>query len=156
MKRIAPLALVVLILTAATARAGEIGFSEDFALAPDRAGPLKQLIPGTEEFYYYHALHYQNTEQFGKVDELLPTWVLRHGQTARVQEIRNRQALLTYDSQQQKSLEYLRGQLGLQFNHQREVLGKKPNLPLTLDPKIHQPRNALRSGLQPAPQPRRV
>ena len=33
--------------------------------------PLKQLIPGTEDYYYYHCLHLQNTEQFDKVDELL-------------------------------------------------------------------------------------
>lgn len=141
MTRVAPFARVLLVFAAVAvyakgAGAGEIGFIEEFALAPDRAGPLKQLIPGTEEFYYYHALHYQNTEQFGKVDELIPTWVQRHGKTARVQEILNRQALLTYDKSPQQSLEHLRTQLGLQFNHQREVLGKKPNLPLTLDPKI--------------------
>ena len=34
---------------------GVIDFIEDFALAEDRTIPLKQLIPGTEDFYYYHA-----------------------------------------------------------------------------------------------------
>src|SRR5689334_12700129 len=32
---------------------GEIGFIEDFSLATDRGVPLKQLIPGTEDYYYY-------------------------------------------------------------------------------------------------------
>ena len=36
---------------------GEIDFVEDFVLAKDRAAVLKQLVPGTEEFSYYHALH---------------------------------------------------------------------------------------------------
>ena len=59
-------------LTVTFAPAGEIGFLEDFALAKDRAAVLKQLIPGSEEYYYYHCLHYQNTEQFDKVDAMLP------------------------------------------------------------------------------------
>ena len=33
----------------------EIGFIEDFALAADRKEALRQLIPGTEDYYYYHA-----------------------------------------------------------------------------------------------------
>ncbi len=32
----------------------EVGFVEDFALARDRATALKQLIPGTEDYYYLH------------------------------------------------------------------------------------------------------
>ena len=94
-------------LMATFARAGEIGFLEDFALAKDRAAVLKQLIPGSEDYYYYHALHYQNTEQYDKVDALLPTWIQRHGHTARVREILHRQALLTYDKTPEKTLAYL-------------------------------------------------
>jgi hypothetical protein len=115
---------------------GEIGYVEEFALSADRAAALKQLIPGTEDFYYYHSLHLQNTEQFAKVEELLKPWIERHGQTARVREIQHRQALLTYAQSPQKSLDYLRQQLGLQFNHQKELLGAKPNLPTRLDPKL--------------------
>lgn len=113
--------------------AQEIGFIEDFALAPDRSVPLKQLIPGTEDYYYFHALHYLNVEQFERIDELLRAWIQRHGETQRVWEIRMRQALLTYDRDPQKSLGYLRTRLGVQFNHQKEVLGAEPNLPTTFD-----------------------
>ena len=49
-----------------TAVGGEIGFVEDFALAPDRAAALKQLVPGTDDYYYYHALQLLNTQQFDK------------------------------------------------------------------------------------------
>ena len=73
-----------------TSYGGEIDFREDFALSQDRAAVLKQLIPGTEDYYYYHALHYLQTEQFAKVTELLPTWVNRHGETGRVWQIRMR------------------------------------------------------------------
>src|SRR3979409_1054460 len=41
-------------------RASEIGFEEDFALSGNREETLKQLIPGTDDYYYYHCVHYQN------------------------------------------------------------------------------------------------
>src|SRR5207302_1024642 len=52
-----------LVLLTAAAAAGEVGFVEDFALSPDRAAALRQLVPGTEDYYYYHGLHYLNSEQ---------------------------------------------------------------------------------------------
>src|SRR5256885_426284 len=126
--------LVLVALFCQSVPAGEIGFLEDFALAKDRAAALKQLIPGSEDYYYYHCLHYQNTEQFNKVDAMLPAWIQRHGQTARVKEIRHRQALLTYDKSPDKSLAYLVETLGLQFNHERQLPGAKADLPTRLNP----------------------
>ena len=42
---------VFLCLAAWQTQAAEIGYLEDFALAKDRAIPLQQLIPGTEDYY---------------------------------------------------------------------------------------------------------
>ena len=50
----------VLFLFPVAMDATEIGYIEDFALARDRTVPLKQLIPGTEDYYYYHAIHCPN------------------------------------------------------------------------------------------------
>ena len=116
-----------------SAKAGEIGYVEDFALAKDRAEALKQLIPGTQDYYYYHALHYQNIEQFDRVDAILKPWIKRYKYSARVNEILNRQALLTYEKNSKESLAHLQRKLGLHFNHQREVLSRKPNLRTELD-----------------------
>ncbi len=118
----------------AQTRAGEINFIEDFALAPDRAVPLKQLVPGTEDFYYFHCLHAQQAEQFDKVEPLVTQWIQKIGHTQRVNEILARQALLTYDKNPQKTLEFLRNKLGVNFGHQKEELGVEPNLPTKLDP----------------------
>ncbi len=115
--------------------AAEIDYVEDFSLAQDRTVPLKQLIPGTEDYYYYHAIHYQNTEQFDKVEELLEAWIKRHKYTPRVREVQNRQALLTYAKNPDKSLEFIRQRLNLTFDHQRELLDRKPNLPTSLNQK---------------------
>ncbi|HYW79826.1 MAG TPA: hypothetical protein VE890_09635, partial [Thermoguttaceae bacterium] len=119
--RILPTVLLASTLLASTLAgaplAGEIDYIEDFSLAEDRSVPLEQLIPGTEDYFYYHALHRQNLGQFDQVDALLVPWIKAHKYTPRVREILNRQALLKYEQDPQASLEYLREQLGIQFNH---------------------------------------
>lgn len=117
-----------------TVSATEVQFIEDFALAKNRATALARLIPGTDDYYYFHCLNHQHLEQFEDVETLITTWVKRHGETARVREIRHRQALLTYRADPKATLAYLKQQLNLHFNHQRDQLDKRPNLPTQLNP----------------------
>lgn len=112
----------------------EIGFIETYALAEDRTKALEQLIPGTEDFYYFSALHAQVSGDLEKVDTFLEPWIKRYGETQRVQEIKNRQALIQYSENPKETLDYLRRVLGLQFNHRQQKLGERPNLPTELDP----------------------
>lgn len=127
---------VILIQGIVNTRGGEIEFVETFSLSADREAALKQLIPGTEDYYYWNCLHLLNTEQFEKVEGLLAPWVQRSGETQRVWEIRTRRALLTYDRNPQASLDYLRGRFGIHYPHQKEELNAEPNLPTTLDPSV--------------------
>src|SRR6185503_12427464 len=90
---ISPLVVFLTSVPAVRGGAGEVGFTEDFALAPDRAAVLKQLIPGTEEYYFYSCLNGQLTGKLDEVDRILQQWIDRHGRTSRVEEIENRQAL---------------------------------------------------------------
>ena len=129
-------ALVAGVILTPSGRAGEVGYIEDFALAGDRTAALRQLVPGTEDFYYYHALHLLNTAQYDKVRSHTAPWRERFGQTPRLTEIETRHALLTYEKDPKASLEYLRNRLGLHFDHQKEVIGAAPNLPTALDPKL--------------------
>ncbi|MBC8355256.1 MAG: hypothetical protein H8E66_25045 [Planctomycetes bacterium] len=133
MRRLTVVLAGLSVVCAAMVHAQEIGFIEKFALAEDRTEALKLLIPGSEEYYYFHCLHYQNTEQFDQVEELLKAWIKRYNYTPRVHQIQNRQALLTYEKDPAASLEFIRHRLGIQFNHQRETIGEKPNLPTGLD-----------------------
>ncbi|MFC1705899.1 hypothetical protein ACFL59_03640 [Planctomycetota bacterium] len=130
------MAAFVAALLAPGASGGEIGFEETYALADDRAKALEQLIPGTKDYYYYHCLHRQNTGDLDGVPELVKTWVGRHGRSVRVDEILNRQALLTYDRAPQASLKRIRQQLGVHFNHQRVVAERATQYPTSLDPKV--------------------
>src|SRR5438445_1864139 len=95
------------IFMVSAAAAGEVGYVEDFALARDRATSLRQLIPGTEDYYYYHCLFFLHTEQFEKVEELTKPWLQRFGQTPRLTEMQTRHALLTYERNPERTLAYL-------------------------------------------------
>jgi hypothetical protein len=127
--------LGAIVMITPNAQAAEVGYVEDYALAKDRNSVLKQLIPGTEDYYYYQALQLLNTEQFDKIEELTRAWYERHNQTPRLTEIQTRFHLLTYDKNPQRALNYLTNHFGIYFNHQKEVVGAAPNLPIALDPK---------------------
>lgn len=98
----------------------EIGFIEDFALAADREEALQQLIPGTEDYYYYHALNYQNTGQGRQLAETLTQWQKRFPKSGLRNLILNREALINYPRDPKNSLEHIQRELNLQFNHQQE------------------------------------
>ena len=109
---------------------------EALALAEDRREILAQLIPGTEDDYYHRCLEHQVRGELGEVPKLLDTWVKRHGETARVREIRDRQALLSFPSQPRDSLEHVRRRLNLTFDHQRETQAAERQLPTRLEPAL--------------------
>src|SRR6188474_1323690 len=75
----------------------EIGFIEKFALAPDREAVLGQLIPGSEDYYFFHALHYQSSKQAAKLKTMMDAWAKRFPDSERRRIIENRAALLGYD-----------------------------------------------------------
>src|SRR5262245_43596932 len=131
-----PAALAAGLLLTPTSHAADVGYAEDFALARDRAAALGQLIPGTEDYYYYHCLQLLNTAQLDKLDQYTKPWVERHGHTARVTEVQVRRHLLSYEKHPKAALDFLVAHLGLRFDHQKEVLGAAPNLPTALDPRL--------------------
>ncbi|MGR3319761.1 MAG: hypothetical protein ACUZ8O_14945 [Candidatus Anammoxibacter sp.] len=128
--------LAYLLLLSRICLGGEIGFIEKFSLAPDRSVPLNELILGTEDYYYYHALHYQNSGKLSEVENILKQWIKRYGYTDKVEEIRNRQALLMYETNPQHTLSFLKERLGLHFNHQKIVPDRKFTFPTVLDQNI--------------------
>jgi hypothetical protein len=118
------------------AQGSPIGFAEQWALATDRGKVLGQLIPGTRDFYYYHCRHKQDTGDFAAVEPLMRVWIQRHGRTARVIQIENRQALLTFEDNPSETLKFIQQRLGLNFDHQRQISEAKRNVPSRLDPTL--------------------
>ncbi|KAB2660232.1 MAG: hypothetical protein DVB31_14450, partial [Verrucomicrobia bacterium] len=110
----------------------EIGFVEKFALSADREATLAQLVPGTEDYYFFHALHYQSTGRKEKLAAILEAWGKRFPGSERRAIIENREALLAYDADPQRTLRFLRERLGLRFDHVQEIRDRKPDLPTVL------------------------
>ena len=110
----------------------EIGFVEDFALSKNRKTALKKLIPGTEDYYYYHSLHYQNTRETGQLADVLTQWTKRFPQSSLRNLIVNREALLNYSRDPKKSLAHIQRELNLQFNHQQEGKARARKFPSVL------------------------
>lgn len=136
MTRVAVFTVCLVVTSVSGAMGREIGYIEDYVLAADRTDALKSLIPGSEDYYYYHCLYYQSTEQFDQVRQLMRQWISRYKYTARVHEILNRQALLDYERDQAEALNRIRSRLKLRFNHQQERVGETPNLPVELDSRL--------------------
>ncbi|MCC7398444.1 MAG: hypothetical protein IT455_15345, partial [Planctomycetes bacterium] len=126
--------LTLAALTAALhAQGTPIGFEETWALAQDRAKVVNTLIPGTDDFYYYHCRERLDARDFATVRKVLPTWIERHGENQRVVEVQNRLALLAIEDDPQATFTLLRRRLGVTFDHQPVVPGAKSDLPTALD-----------------------
>ena len=111
----------------------EIGVLEEFVLSSDRESVLKKMVPGTSNYYYFNALHYQNLEQYEKVDEILGKWKKRLGEQENYRVIRNRQALLRYNSNPQETLDFLIKELNLYFAHRQKIPQAERDLPTEFD-----------------------
>jgi len=127
------LALALLFPFAALAD-NEIGFIERFALAADREKALGELVPGSEEYYFFHALHFQNVRDTAQLNDILNQWRKRTpNENSQRRIIENREAIVNYERDPQATLKYLIERLGIRHDHQQEVRDKKPDLPTQLD-----------------------
>ena len=118
---------------AAAAADTDIGFLETFALADDREATLGQLVPGTEEHEFFHALHYQSSGQDAKFAETLARWAERVPESEQRRMLENRQALLDYAKDPQRTLRHLRDRLQPRLDHVRRLPDQTPDLPTALD-----------------------
>ena len=127
------------------------GFREVFALAADREAALAQLIPGTEDHFYFSCLLRQHEGKLEQVPPLLAAWVERHGRTERVLEIETRQALLNYDRDPNGTTKWLVDRLQLSFDQQQQVPGKPSELPTSLDASLFDRDRLLQRALERRP-----
>jgi hypothetical protein len=134
-RRITLVLMLSLALFPLTRAENEVGFIETFAFAEDREATLSLLVPGTEESYFFRSLHYQNTRQREKLGEVLRQWAARFPKSERRKVIERRESLLTYETDPQKTLQFLRDELRPRLDHVQLVPDQKPNLPSSIDPK---------------------
>ena len=118
------------------ANAHETGFSERFALADNRDAVLSELIPGTENYFYYHCLHCQSVGKVSEARAHLEAWIAKSGLNEQTQRMRTRQFLLEYRSNSQPTLDHLQADFGIQLDHPAPRKDEAASLPTRLDPKV--------------------
>jgi hypothetical protein len=114
------------------------GFVERFALAENRDAVLTELLPGSDDAYYYKALNELNKGDFKNFRAAMDEWKRNRKSgwpNQRARELLNREAVLHYGIDPQGSLKYLRDQLNLHFNHSRKDATRVINLPSVFDNK---------------------
>lgn len=110
-----------------------IGFVERYALAGDREAALGELIAGTEEYAWFHALHYEQTGQWQRQQQVLDNWEQRQPNSDLVEFFTLRRALIQHEDNPERTLELLTEALNLRFDHQRDAADRERDLPTELD-----------------------
>ena len=88
---------LLLAVVANTAFGQDTNLLEEFVRSADREVVLKKLVPGTQQYYYLHALHYQNTNQLDKVDQVLVDWEKRFdSKSSQWKQMQHRQMPVSY------------------------------------------------------------
>lgn len=114
-------------------QAEEIGFIESFALAKDRTQVLPQLIPDTEDYFYYHVLYYQSVGKVAESQALLNQWVDKLGWSELARRMEARQMMLTYSTNREQTIQYLIAQLGANLAHTPPQKDRAASLSTKLD-----------------------
>ena len=112
-----------------------IGWMERYALAEDRQQMLDELIPGTDDFFFYHCLHYQTTGAIERSEAMLRDWLAQHRgvETPTITSMIDRQRLLTYPESPERTITYLVRRLGLNLHHSAPTTQGKRRYPSELE-----------------------
>ncbi|MCM8537672.1 MAG: hypothetical protein NE334_17155 [Lentisphaeraceae bacterium] len=113
----------------------EISFDEKFVFNPEQA--LKELIPGTEDYYFYNCLYFEKKKDFKKVEDLLAKWLSKNrSKSAAYTKMLNRFILLTHDENSERTYKHLIKSLRLRFSHSKPIEGMNQKGLSKLDPTI--------------------
>ena len=125
----------------------EIGFIENFALAKDRAQVLPQLIPDTEDYFYYHVLFYQSVGKVADAQAMLNSWVDKLGWSDLARRMEARQMMLTYSTNREQTIQYLISQLNANLAHTPPQRDRAASLSTKLDATLVDYANILKRAI---------
>lgn len=113
--------LAGLLLGLSAGRAAEpsdLEFLEAFVWG-DRAAALKELVPSTDDYFFFHCLHHQLAGDRVAFQQTLEQWrAANQGQwNARMIELRRRQRLMDFDRDPEELWSFLRSDQNLRFDH---------------------------------------
>ncbi len=120
---------------AQTLMAEPIGIMERYVLAADREAMLAELIPGSDDYYFFHCLHYQTTGQLEKAESIIKDWLAENKgrETALITAMLDRQRLLTYNDSPERTIDHLVRRLGVKLDHAPPAVKGERRYPSQLD-----------------------
>jgi len=130
------------------AQAEEIGFIETFALARDRAEVLPQLIPDTEDYFYYHVLFYQSVGKVADAQAMLSRWVDKLGWSDLARRMESRQMMLNYSTNREQTVQYLISQLNVNLSHTPPQRDRAASMSTKLDASLVDYANVLKRVIE--------
>jgi hypothetical protein len=141
--------LAVTLAMGSRAWAEPISWMEGFALAVDRQAKLSELIPGSDDYYFYHCLHLQTTGQLERSEAMIRDWLAEHqgNETAAITAMIDRQRLLTYRETPQRTIDHLVRRLGIQLDHAPPATPNERRFPSELDPALLNPERLVIEAL---------
>lgn len=149
MKKYCLLLLLFPFVFSFAAQPNALEFMEAFSWG-DRQAALKELVPDTEDYYYYHCLHYQLINDRVAFQKTLDAWVNfnKRSWNNRMYEMRRRQKLIEFDQNPAETWNFIRSDAGLRFNHRPRNEQRNPEYPSRLDPASYSLAAFLRQAQQ--------
>ena len=131
-------------------KAEPVSWMERYALSDDREAMLAELIPGSDDYYFYHCLLFQTTGQLARSEATLRDWLASHKgkETPAIVAMTDRQRLLSYEASPQRSIDYLVRRLGVQLNHTPPATRNERRFPSSLDASVLSVDQLLKEALQ--------
>lgn len=125
----------VAVLSYSSVRADdETEFLECFILK-DRADALKRLIPGTADYYYYHALDAIVKKDLGSYERFMAEFRRQFERDGRIDKLDLRATVLLYEHDPAGAVRKIVERLNLHFNHVKSGdVGAARQYPSELDP----------------------
>ena len=109
-------------------------FLERYALAADRESLLQELIPGSEPYFYFNTLHYQNVGDLKESNRYLELWKGALVDSPNLQAMHLRQNLLSYPENPAGVRRFLQQQYGLQLDASAPQQDEAASLANSLEP----------------------
>ena len=127
-----------------------VSWMERYALSKDRETLLTELIPGSDEYYFYHCLFYQTAGKLERSEAFLADWLAsRNGkESPAIIAMTDRQRLLSYENAPQRSVDYLVRRLGIQLNHAPPVTRHERRFPSELNASVLSVDQLVKDALQ--------
>lgn len=131
-------------------KAEPVSWMERYALSNDREAMLAELIPGSDDYYFYHCLLLQTTGQLERSEAILREWLASHNgrETPAIIAMTDRQRLLGYELSPQRSIDYLVRRLGVQLKHAPPATRNERRFPSELDASVLSVDRLLKEALQ--------